>query len=84
MVALTFFLRIPTTSSVNFFLKLGSRHGAGAERNSASDRGWAVGLERKEIQQVNEAGRWGWSGRERGAGVTGITKTLDPRLELMW
>lgn len=46
MVALTFFSRIPTTSSVDFFLKSGSGRGAGAESRSASERGWAAGLER--------------------------------------
>ena len=38
----------------------------------------------KDIQQVNEAGQLGWSGQEQGVGVTGITKMLDPRSELMW
>lgn len=46
MVALTFFSRIPTTSSVDFFLKSGSGRGAGAESRSASGRGCAAGLER--------------------------------------
>ena len=45
MVVLTFFSRIPTTSSVDFFLKLGSGRRAGAESHSASGRSWAAGLE---------------------------------------
>lgn len=37
----------------------------------------------KAVQQVGAAERRGWSGRERGAGATGITKTLDTRSNLM-
>ena len=33
------------TSSVDFFLKSGSGRGVGAERCSASEHGWAAGLE---------------------------------------
>ena len=36
----------------------------------------------KDVQQVGTAGRQGWSGWERGVGVTGITKNVRYEIEL--
>ena len=56
MVALTFLSRIPTTSSVDFLLKLGSAWRGGAERCSVSGLGAEV-----EAVGMRAGSGWDWS-----------------------